>query len=156
MWKELGIAARALMLGLVGIFVLGILIASMQIFGWGAFQRSTADFRGQTDVIEAVSADAGYRMDNYEWFYNQCHAVRNTEASMKALRNELETANPSDYRVQQIHTNLTALESKRAEQINTYNSRASMNETRANFQASDLPDVLDIAQEVTECHFTDE
>ncbi len=44
-------------LGSLGVLVLAIVIGSMWIFGWGLFQRSTANFRGETEQIEKTKAN---------------------------------------------------------------------------------------------------
>lgn len=124
--------------------------ASMWVFGWGMFQRETANFRGETAQQERVFADPNYRIQAYESFYDLCVAVQNTEAQIRSQEAELESG-PSAQRRDQVNTNLNALRAAREARINEYNANARMSETRANFHASDLPYQLDTDQEKTTC-----
>lgn len=130
--------------------VLVVVIGAMWIFGFGFFQRSTAGFRGETEQIERVQADPNYRIQAYDSFFNRCAAVQNKEATIKALKAELET-NPPQSRVTQINATITALTAARAADINQYNADASKTDTRANFQASNLPYRLNENVESTSC-----
>lgn len=121
------------------------------IYGVGAIKRWTADWRGETDVIEQTSADADYRIAKYNWFFDQCAAIQTKEDELAAAQTELEATNPSDYRRQQLNTNITAITSARAELINDYNTEARKEDTAANFRASDLPYQIDIDNEETTC-----
>lgn len=146
----LGLSARALSLWALFIVVL-LVAASMWLFGWGFFQRETAGFRGETDQIEQISADADYRIAAYEWFFDQCAAVQTKESELAAARTELEAEGLSDYRRQQLNANITAITAARADLINQYNAEAAKADTAANFQSSDLPYNLDTESETTTC-----
>lgn len=144
------LSLRAILASAIALAVL-IAAASMWIFGWGFFQRETADFRGETDQVEQISGDADYRIAAYERFFDLCAAVQTKESEIEAAQTELDSTDPSDYRKQQLNANITAATSARAELINEYNADAAKEDTAANFRASGLPHQLDIEQEHTEC-----
>lgn len=145
-----GLSAKVFVAALIALaLILG--LAAMWMFGIGVFKRETADFRGQTDVIEQISADADYRIAAYEWFYDQCAAIQTKEAELAAAQAELATTGASDYRRQQLNANIAAVTAARAELINTYNAEASKTDTAANFRSSDLPHQIDPDQETTTC-----
>lgn len=121
------------------------------VFGGGWWKMITADWRGDVGVNEQVSADAVYRIEQYEWFYDQCAAIQSTEADLIASTAELELHTEGSYRYNQLLANITAITSARAELINAYNAEADKADTAANFLASDLPYNIDIEQETTQC-----
>lgn len=125
-------------------------VAFMWVFGWGFFKRETADFRGETDVVEQISADADYRIGQYEEFYDRCHAIKALEGEIVLAEAAVENA-ATDWDKSQTQRNLTALQNQRIEQIEAYNSDASKEDTAANFRASDLPAEIDPDKENTEC-----
>lgn len=135
---------------LVAGFLVLILVTSMWIFGWGFFQRSTADYRGGTDATEQVQADGGYRIAKYEWFFDQCAAVQTKEGEIETAQAELDTK-PDEDRAKQLNSNITALRNKRIELINEYNTESAKADTAANFKSSDLPFRLDKEDEETTC-----
>lgn len=128
-----------------------IAIPVLAVYGAGWWKQITADFRGDTDVVEQISADADYRIAAYEWFFDQCAAVQTKEAELAAAQAELETEGISDYRRQQVNTNITAITAARAELINEYNAEAQKADTAANFLASELPYELNLNDEETTC-----
>lgn len=146
----LGLSVKALVAAAI-VLALLLAFAAMWMLGWGFFKRETADYRGETDMIEQISADADYRISQYEWFFDQCAAIQTKEAELAAAHTELETTTPSDYRRQQLNANISAITAARAELINAYNAEASKTDTAANFQASDLPHKIDIESETTTC-----
>ena len=125
-------------------------VGAMALFGFGLFNRSTADFRGTNSQIEQTKGDGTYRIGAYERFYGLCASVQDDEASIDSLKEELKTDPPAD-RVVQINASLTALRSNRAENINRYNADARKSATLAQFKASDLPHELDKTAEETTC-----
>jgi hypothetical protein len=127
---------------IVAAFVVVILIASMGVFGWGFFQRSTADFRGKTQQIEKTRANGDYRIGAYERFYDLCAAVQSDEQDVKNLEEEAKTATPD--RRAQIGATITGIKNGRAEKVTEYNADARKTDTRAHFLASDLPYQLSI------------
>lgn len=141
-------------LGSLGVLVLAIVIGSMWIFGWGFFQRSTANFRGETEQIEKTRANGDYRIAAYDHFFNLCASVQSKEATIKALEKELERKpGPSESRVEQIYASITANEAIRAETINQYNVDAEKTATIGQFKASNLPYELNANTEETSCHY---
>lgn len=152
MAKEGAKVGGLVLLGSVVALVLAIAIASMWIFGWGFFQRSTADFRGKTEQIEKTKANADFRIAAYDHFYNLCAAVQSEEATIRALEKELKRG-PSESRVEQIYASITANEATRAENINQYNADAKKEATIGQFKASDLPYELNVNAEETKCAY---
>lgn len=141
MWAVIG--------GAVAIVVI-LLLTAMAVFGFGLFQRGTANFRGGTEAIEKTRGSGDFRIASYDHFFNLCAAVQSDEASMDSLNQEL-TTNPSDERKEQIQANLTALRSSRAEKINQYNADAHKDFTIGQFRDSNLPFTLDSSTENTTC-----
>lgn len=113
------------------------------------FQRGTADYRGDTDLIEDTQANADFRRTAYESFFDKCAAVQTTEARILALQAEAETA--SEARAEEIAATITANQAQRARLINEYNADAAKDWTSGQFQASNLPYRLDANQETTTC-----
>lgn len=113
-------------------------------------QRETADTRGQTRVVEQISADADYRIGAYESFYNRCHAVKAKEGEIALAEEALAGTGTDSWNYSQLERNLLALKNSRIQLIEAYNADASKEDTAANFLASDLPHQLD-TKEKTEC-----
>lgn len=146
----LGLSVRAFVAAaLILVTLMG--LAAMWLFGWGFFQRETAGFRGETRVVEQVSADAGYRIAAYESFFDLCAAVQTKEAELAAAKSELDLHEQDSWRHGQLLANITAITSARAELINQYNADAAKADTAANFRSSDLPHQLDLETETTSC-----
>jgi uncharacterized membrane protein YhiD involved in acid resistance len=141
-----GLVAAAVVAAVVIIAVMCI-----GIFGFGWFQRSTADFRGETAQIERVKADPNYRIAAYEHFYDLCAAVKKDEARIISLNEEL-TTDPPSARVTQINASLTTIRLSRDSKIEQYNADARKEDTQANFLASDLPFELDPNRTETSCY----
>lgn len=145
------LGAKALGIWIAVVIVI-CLLAAVPMYAAGWLQRITADFRGQTDVVEQISANAGYRIAKYEQFYSDCAAVQSVEARIREAESELNAdPEPDDYRKRQLNTNLSALRGQRADLINDYNAAARMEDTQGNFRSSDLPYQIDIEQETTAC-----
>lgn len=140
----------ALITGGVAVLLALILFGSMWIFGWGMFQRATADFRGETAALEQIKADPNSRITAYEHFFNLCTAVQSHEGTILALEEEL-AGDPSDSRREQIQGAITANKSQRDALIRRYNNDANKDYTAGQFRDADLPDQLNINKEVTEC-----
>lgn len=133
--------------------VLGTVLAVLLIIGaWFAitqFQRGTADYRGETGVIENTEANAQFRMQAYDEFFDLCASVQTYETRIEALEEELESAEGT--RANELKTALTANKAQRAGLINQYNVDASKEWTVGQFQSQDLPFKLDIEKEKTTC-----
>lgn len=128
-----------------------VIVGAMWIFGFGLFQRSTADFRGETAEREQVFADANYRIASYDKFFDICASVQSKEDQISNLEMELDLTTPSASREERIYSSITALRNSRAELIRGYNADASKTDTRANFLASNLPFNLNTNTEETTC-----
>jgi hypothetical protein len=137
-----------------GIFLWGvailvvIVLSAMALFGFGLFNRGTANFRGKNEQIEKTKANGNYRIAAYDQFYNLCASVQDDEATIQNLEEELKTKPPQD-RITQINASLTAVKSGRRSKINEYNADARKTATQGQFRASDLPYHLDATQETT-------
>lgn len=134
--------------------LLVIVLASMWIFGWGFFQRATADFRGETAALEQIKADPAHRISARAYFYQTCSDVQAQEDRLKLLQDELD-GGVSESRKEQIHGAMTAISSKRSDLIRTYNTKA-QNFTYEQFRDADLPEYIDVASERTRCVAGDE
>lgn len=132
------------------VIVVALVIGAMALFGFGLFNRATADFRGTNQQIEKTRASGDYRIASYEHFFNQCVAVQNDEAQIASLKEELRTKPPAD-REMQVQASLTALRGSRASKINQYNADAQKEGTQGQFRSSDLPYRLDATKEETQC-----
>lgn len=137
---------------LVGIatLIVAVLLGAMWIFGIGWFQRGTADFRGQTGLIERTKANAAFRQQAYDHFFDLCSAVQGDEGRIEALEEE-NAASPTPERRTQIQASITAVRSSRTEKIRTYNNDAAKDWTVGQFRANDLPARLDPNGESTTC-----
>lgn len=147
LFKGTGLAIVA---GILAIIVL-IVVGAMAIFGFGFFQRSTADFRGKTGQIERTRADPDYRIQAYESFYNECAAVQTAETRIANSKANLRTDEKGSDDWYRDRADLSAQENNRADLINSYNAHAREADTRAHFLASDLPYQLDASEEHTTC-----
>lgn len=149
--------ARSAVVAIVSaVVVAAVVIAflAIHVFGFGWFSRLTADFRGETAVIERVHANPNYRIANYDHFYDLCAAIQADEDRIANLEQELASRLDRDdisFRVSQIESSLTAIRNSRSAKIRQYNADAHKTETRANFLASDLPFELDQARSTTLC-----
>jgi len=132
----------------VGVATLIGALMLIAVYGFGQFQRITADFRGETSQIEKTQANANYRIAAYDHFYDRCAGVQSLESKIKNMKTELEAAD-SDQRKTVLNTSITASKNKRAELINSYNADARKEGTRGQFKASDLPYELNEKKEET-------
>jgi hypothetical protein len=133
------------------IVFLGIVVLFGSWFGITQWQRATADYRGETGMIENVDANAEFRQQAYEKFFDLCASVQTDETRISGLQNERDTTGPSDSRKEQINASITAIQSSRAGKINQYNSDAAKDWTSGQFLDSGLPYRLDVNKEKTTC-----
>lgn len=135
----------------IGVIVVvsGLIVGA--VFYFGSLQRSTAEFRGETDQIEQIQADGDYRIANYDHFFDLCGAVQAQEGKIETFTKQLDEGNLSGSQTGITQANLTAATNKRIELITQYNADASKADTKANFLASNLPDKLDKDAEETTC-----
>lgn len=125
-------------LSIVGGFVAVLLVATMAVFGWGFFQRGTAEFRGKTNEIEQTKANGDFRIAAYNSFYDQCAGVQFLDVALDSQRDELDnTTNPDDQA--RLRTNITGVTAQRALAVAQYNADARKTGTVGQFRASDLP-----------------
>lgn len=147
------IAGKTIALAAV-VLVVVLIIGAMYLFGFGLFQRGTADFRGGTEQIEKTKGSGDYRIASYDHFFNLCASVQSKEATIDALEKELSRKpDPSESRTEQIYAAITANEAIRAETINQYNVDAKKEATVGQFRASNLPYELNANAKETQCAY---
>jgi len=132
----------------IGAALGGIALLGGAWFGWTQFQRTTADYRGETRQIEQTQANERFRIQAYDSFFDLCAAVQTDEARLDALATELDT-DPSSGRVEQINASIAAIETSRASKINRYNADAAKDWTVGQFQANSLPYRINLEGETT-------
>lgn len=133
------------------VLVLAILLAVSvaTMFMTGTVQRLTAEWRGETDMIEDTEGSGEFQRATYEQFFNLCQSVQSAEGRITSLETELEGGVDASHE-RTIDASLTAIRSGRAESIDEYNSLAAQEHTGA-FQDAGLPDRLEHDTEETEC-----
>lgn len=134
----------------VAVLVVALVLGAMFMFGFGVFQRETADFRGDVEATERTGGSGAFRITAYDHFYDLCAAIQGEEDRLESLRRELET-NPSESRRNQLNATIAAVEAARDRKIREYNVDARKDYTLGEFRASDLPFELDPDQEETSC-----
>lgn len=145
-------ASGVIIVSVIAIFLIAALIGSMAIFGWGFFQRSTADFRGKTGQIERTKADPNYRIAAYDQFYDLCGDIQAKEDQIRnTQKRSAGGTTTGGFTQQQKDAILLALQNSRAELVRQYNADARKADTLAHFRASDLPYKIDIDNEETTC-----
>lgn len=133
--------AAAIAFGVV-LIIVGLIFATMAIFGIGTFQRSTANFRGKTSQIEKTRANGDYRIANYDWFFAQCGAIQAKEDQIEVFAEDTSPIGEA---------NLRAVKASRASLIRAYNAKATAEGTSGQFRSSDLPYQIQPSQEKTTC-----
>lgn len=136
-------------LGAVGIVVVLVLI-TMWTFGFGWWSKSTANFRGEVGVAEQTKANANFRIQAYDNFFNLCSAVQADEDRLEAQSSLLDQTTDQAER-QRIARTMAAIQGSRGQKIRRYNANARKEWTVGQFRANDLPFALDPTQERTSC-----
>ena len=150
MYRTAGrIAGKTIALWVMGVALL-IALGFIAVYGFGWFQRSTADFRGETAALEDIQADPNSRISAYEHFFSLCASIQGHEETIKALEAEL-AQGVSESREEQIRGAITANKSQRDGKIREYNLDAQRDYTAGQFRDADLPEHLDIEAEETQC-----
>lgn len=140
--RQVARGARWLIGGLIAAFLLATLVGSMSIFGWGFFQRATADFRGETAALEQVKADPAHRISAREYFFSTCASVQGFEDTIRLIEEQLLSANLDDERRGKLEGALLANRTERQRLVREYNERAN-NFTFEQFRDADLPEKID-------------
>lgn len=139
-----------------GIAVLSIvtvlLLSTGTMFATGTIQKWTADWRGDVKVKEQTKANAAFRINTYNHFFNLCASVQSDEDAIQNAKDELADKGTTDARAAKLRQVMTALKNSRAENIRTYNAD-SANEMKGAFQSNDLPVSLNVGAERTECAY---
>lgn len=132
--------ASGAIIGLAAIaIVVAIVVGAMAVFGFGLFQRGTANFRGGTEQIEQTRGSGSYRIQAYDQFYDRCAGIQADEQTIEQLHAESRRPATTADRKSQIAATITAVGSARAEKVADYNADARKQDTRGHFRASDLP-----------------
>jgi hypothetical protein len=145
--------AKIVLAGIAGFLGLVLLVVILHVTGvyvFGGVQRSTADYRGETDVIEKTRADGDYRIAAYETFYDQCAAIQAKQATVQQLEDQLENAETNDDR-EWINRTLTGIRASLNSDITKYNADARKEDTQGHFRASDLPYQIDLNDKEVSC-----
>lgn len=137
--------ASLAVVSIVGTFALALMIGLIGVYGFGWFQRETANYRGQTQAIEQTKADADFRLYSYNTFYDLCSSVQSLEDRIGYAEAKVEVNGSAD-----AQTELDALLSRRSQLIRDYNSKASRDFTEGQFRSNDLPYQINIEGE-TQC-----
>ena len=137
MIKDMFRAMPAIFVGGVLFIVTAVAFASMWIFGFGAFQRGTANFRGETAQREKILANANYRIAAYDHFFDLCSSIQALES-----KSHIYADDPNTY---------AAIRAVRANLVAQYNGDATKNDTEAHFHDSDLPYKIDLEGDNTQC-----
>jgi hypothetical protein len=143
-------AALAAVLGIIAAMIVGLVIASMAVFGYGIFVDHTADRSGRTQVKKDTIGNGSYRIAQYDAFYDECATIQTDEQTIHNITTALTTTTDQNYKIT-LNASLLANENKRAADINSYNGDARKADTKGHFRSSDLPYQIDPNQESTSC-----
>lgn len=103
-----------------------------------AIQWYTAPARGALDAREKIQANGDFRIAAYDHYFNECASIQGIESTIEFSRQQLATVT-SQAEQNRIATNLTALQSARAEAIAQYNADSAKSYTQGQFKSSNLP-----------------
>lgn len=134
----------------VGLILFGVLMHVTGVYVFGGVQRSTADYRGETDSIEKTRADGDYRIASYETFFDQCAAIQSKQATIAQMEDELETTDDPQ-RKAWLQNTLTGIRAGLNSDITRYNADAHKEDTQGHFRDSSLPYTIDINDKETQC-----
>lgn len=137
---------------LLGITAL-VLVIAVPTGIWYATQetkKATANYRGDVALKENTRANADFRRQAYDHFFDICAQVQTKETAIKTLlpRWHTETDQTTKARVAD---NIAANQITRADLINQYNVDAKKSWTVGQFQSSDLPYQLSVSAKETQC-----
>lgn len=104
-------------------------------------QYETAPLRGKVQEQEQLESGSN-RIQQYQDFFDLCANVQTEKQTLKAQQHLLKTIKDSGYR-ERIQTNITALQSSIANDVNQYNARSHMYTTKR-FKDSQLPYTLSV------------
>ena len=124
--------------GFVGLVFVAILLHVTGVYVFGSVQRSTAGFRGETEVIEKTRADGSYRIAAYELFFNRCASIQSKQATIAQMEQEL-AGKPDAQRKAWLEQTLTGLRAGLNTDITRYNADSAKEGTLAQFKDSGLP-----------------
>lgn len=129
-----------------GIFVaiFGFLFAGLTALSIGgmafgyAWDWYTAPLKGAQEARQIIQADGNFRLQAYNYFYNQCTSVQKLEAEIDAQTAALETLTNEQYR-QVVQVNIAAIRSARQQAVLEYNQNSHKQWTEAQFKSEALP-----------------
>lgn len=135
---------------LIGTLLLFVAIFLIAVYGFGFLQRETANYRGETQAIEQTQANADFRLNSYNLFFDLCGSVQSLEDRIEFAEDKVliktGTAQEADAQAE-----LTALLSSRSQLVREYNNKASRDFTEGQFLSASLPYRLDIDNMETQC-----
>lgn len=122
----------------IGFSILGVvLIAILMIALWG-FGVLTADIKGQGEAYKEIHSSE-FRLEAYNYFYDQYHSILGMEGSIDANINTLSQFENTSKEYGRIVINIAALQSLRHQAIQEYNANASKDYTIGQFRDAGLP-----------------
>lgn len=134
------------LVALVGFLVLCLVVGLIGVYGFGWFQRETANYRGETQAIEQTKANADFRLNSYNLFFDLCGDVQSLEDRIGYAESKAAATGTTD-----AQTELDALRSRRSQLVREYNAKASRDFTEGQFLSTNLPYRLDINNKETQC-----
>lgn len=134
--------ALAVAASFVGLLLVGVVLHLTGVYVFGGVQRSTADYRGETSVIEKTRADGSYRIQAYERFFDACNAIAAKQATLQGLEKQLDSADPE--RKAWLENTMAGIEASLYSDIGDYNADASKAGTVGQFRDSSLPYTIDL------------
>ena len=66
-------------IGIAAAIIIGLLLMTMAVWGYGFYSDATSDRAGKTDKQRLIERNGSYRIAAYDHFYDLCAAVQTTE-----------------------------------------------------------------------------
>jgi hypothetical protein len=104
---------------------------------WG-FGVATAGIYGRGEARKQIQS-APFRIEAYQYFFNQCASIQGMEGKIDALVSQLSQLEPGTRDYSYTLSSLTGVKGLRSEAIAKYNQDALKEYTEGQFRDSDLP-----------------
>lgn len=124
---------RIISITLVSMFMVWLVVIGI----WG-FGVATAGLYGKGEAMKQVQS-AEFRLEAYNYFYNQCASIQSLEGRIDELTAQLNQFQSGTREYYYTVASLTGTKSLRHEAIATYNADARKEYTEGQFRDSDLP-----------------
>lgn len=131
---------------IIGLALIPIIVPVLVVFGGGWWDRFTAEWRGETDVIEQVSADANNVIGAQEWFEETYTEIQATDAKLDQAAAD-KAANPDD---DFYTTNYAGLVSYCLDLVGQYDAEARKISSEA-FRDTELPSQINESDPDFDC-----